>query len=257
MGGRVTHAISGGASLGARLGHYYRGLGLMVLEGYGLTETTAGSTLNVPSAIRIGSVGQPVFGTEVRIEADGEIQLRGPHIFKGYWRNPTATSDVLLSDGWFTSGDIGHLDSEGFLYITGRKKEILVTAGGKNVSPAVLEDRLRADPLISQCVVVGDNRPFIGALITLDLDAAGGILQARGIAEAELENPAQSAELKALIQQAVNKANEAVSNSEAIKKFAILATDFTIENGYLTPKLSIKRHLVTQDFAADIDSLYN
>jgi long-chain acyl-CoA synthetase len=257
MGGRVTHAISGGASLGARLGHYYRGLGLMVLEGYGLTETTAGSTLNVPSAIRIGSVGQPVFGTEVRIEADGEIQLRGPHIFKGYWRNPTATSEVLLSDGWFTSGDIGHLDSEGFLYITGRKKEILVTAGGKNVSPAVLEDRLRADPLISQCVVVGDNRPFIGALITLDLDAASGILQARGIAESELENPAQSAELKALIQQAVNKANEAVSNSEAIKKFAILATDFTIENGYLTPKLSIKRHLVTQDFAADIDSLYN
>lgn len=256
MGGRVTHAISGGASLGARLGHYYRGLGLMVLEGYGLTETTAGSTLNIPSAIKIGSVGQPVFGTEVRIETDGEIQLRGPQIFQGYWNNGTATKDVLLPDNWFASGDIGHLDSEGFLYITGRKKELIVTASGKNVSPAVLEDRLRADPLISQCVVVGDNRPFIAALITLDQDAAPGILQANGIDERQLENPSESVEINELLQKAVNKANEAVSNPEAIKKFAILATDFTIENGYLTPKLSIKRHLVTQDFAADIDSIY-
>ena len=256
MGGRVTHAISGGASLGTRLGHYYRGLGLMVLEGYGLTETTAGSTLNIPSALKIGSVGRPVFGTEVRIESDGEIQLRGPHVFKGYWNNPDASADVLLSDNWFASGDIGHLDSEGFLYITGRKKEIIVTAGGKNVSPAVLEDRLRANPLISQCVVVGDNRPYIGALVTLDQEAAPGILQAHGISAEALNVPQDSAEIKALIQQAVNTANEAVSNSEAIKKFVLLPMDFTIDNGYLTPKLSIKRHLVTQDFAADIDSLY-
>lgn len=257
MGGRVTHAISGGASLGTRLGHYYRGLGLMVLEGYGLTETTAGSTLNIPSALKIGSVGRPVFGTEVRIASDGEIQLRGPHIFKGYWNNPEASSDVLLPEQWFASGDIGHLDAQGFLYITGRKKEIIVTAGGKNVSPAVLEDRLRANPLISQCVVVGDNRPYIGALVTIDQDAAPGILQAHGISVDALEQPQDSSELKALIQQAVNTANEAVSNSEAIKKFVILPMDFTIENGYLTPKLSIKRHLVTQDFTADIDSLYH
>ena len=257
MGGRVSHAISGGASLGSRLGHYYRGLGLMVLEGYGLTETTAGSTLNIPSALKIGSVGRPVFGTEVRIASDGEIQLRGPHIFKGYWNNTQASDDVLLPEHWFASGDIGHLDSEGFLYITGRKKEIIVTAGGKNVSPAVLEDRLRANPLISQCVVVGDNRPYIGALITLDPDAAPGILQAQGIPISALDAPAESPELKSLIQQAVNTANEAVSNSEAIKKFVILPEDFTIDNGYLTPKLSIKRHLVTQDFTTDIDSLYN
>jgi len=257
MGGRVTHAISGGASLGARLGHYYRGLGLMVLEGYGLTETTAGSTLNIPSAIKIGSVGRPVFGTQVRIESDGEIQLKGPHIFKGYWNNPSASSEVLLPEEWFASGDIGHLDSDGFLYITGRKKELIVTAGGKNVSPAVLEDRLRANPLISQCVVVGDNRPYIGALITLDIDAATGILQAEGISLDALDAPQESVELKALLQQAVNTANQAVSNSEAIKKFVILPVDFTIENGYLTPKLSIKRHLVTQDFAPDIDSLYS
>jgi long-chain acyl-CoA synthetase len=228
----------------------------MVLEGYGLTETTAGSTLNIPSALKIGSVGRPVFGTEVRIENDGEIQLRGPHVFKGYWNNPDASADVLLQDNWFASGDIGHLDSEGFLYITGRKKEIIVTAGGKNVSPAVLEDRLRANPLISQCVVVGDNRPYIGALVTLDQEAAPGILQAHGISAEVLNAPQESAEIKALIQQAVNTANEAVSNSEAIKKFVVLPMDFTIENGYLTPKLSIKRHLVTQDFASDIDSLY-
>jgi len=257
MGNRVTHAISGGASLGARLGHYYRGLGLMVLEGYGLTETTAGSTLNVPSAIKIGSVGQPVFGTQVRIASDGEIQLHGPHIFAGYWNNEVATEQVLLDDRWFASGDIGHLDSDGFLYITGRKKEILVTTAGKNVSPAVLEDRLRAHPLISQCVVVGDNRPFIGALITLDLDAAPAVLQAHGIPQTDLEHPQASDAIVALLQQAVNTANEAVSNSEAIKKFVILEGDFTIENGYLTPKLSIKRHLVTQDFSSEIDSLYH
>lgn len=257
MGGRVTHAISGGASLGARLGHYYRGLGLIVLEGYGLTETTAGSTLNVPGAIKIGSVGRPVFGTEVQIASDGEIQLRGPHIFKGYWKNPEATAEVLAQDGWFASGDTGRIDDDGFVYITGRKKEIIVTAGGKNVAPAVLEDRLRAHPLVSQCVVVGDDRPYIGALITIDLEAAPLILETRGIAAEVLENYTESDQIRALIQEAVNTANEAVSNSEAIKKFAILPVDFTIDNGYLTPKLSIKRHLVTADFASEIENLYS
>lgn len=257
MGGRITHAISGGASLGTRLGHFYRGLGLIVLEGYGLTETTAGSTLNIPGAIKIGSVGRPVFATSVRIAEDGEILLRGPHIFAGYWNNEAATSEAMSSDGWFHSGDVGRLDGEGFLYITGRKKELIVTSAGKNVAPAVLEDRLRANPIISQCVVVGDGKPYISALVTLDQDALPGILATHGIDSAPLETLATDERVRALVQEAVRSANDAVSGSEAIKKFVILPTDLTIENGYLTPKMSIRRHLVNQDFAALIDSLYS
>ncbi len=256
MGGRVTHAISGGASLGSRLGHFYRGLGLTVLEGYGLTETSAGSTLNVPGAIKIGSVGKPVFGTEVSIADDGEILLRGHHIFKGYWNNETATSEVLSADGWFHSGDVGRLDDDGYLFITGRKKELLVTSAGKNVAPNVLEDRLRSAPIISQCVVVGDARPYISALVTLDQEALPAILKAHDIPDAPLAQLIENPEIKALVQQAINTANEAVSNSEAIKKFLILPIDLTIDNGYLTPKLSIKRHLINQDFATEINSLY-
>ena len=256
MGGRVTHAISGGASLGARLGHFYRGLGLMVLEGYGLTETSAGSTLNIPGAIKIGSVGKPVFGTEVHIADDGEVLLRGHHIFKGYWNNPEATAEAITSDGWFHSGDVGRLDEDGYLYITGRKKELLVTSAGKNVAPNVLEDRLRAAPIISQCVAVGDGKPYISALVTLDQEALPGILSAHGIEPAPIAELSENPEVRALVQQAVNSANEAVSNSEAIKKFLILPFDLTIENGYLTPKLSIKRHLINQDFSAEINSLY-
>lgn len=257
MGGRVTHAISGGAALGSRLGHFYRGLGLVILEGYGLTESTAGSTLNLPSSLKIGSVGRPLPGTGVRIEPDGEVLLKGPHIFTGYWNNETATAQAMTSDGWFLTGDIGELDSDGFLRITGRKKEIIVTAGGKNVAPAVLEDRLRANPIISQCVVVGDNKPYIGALITLDQDALPQILSANNIEAAPMSELAANPDLRALVQKAVNSANEAVSNSEAIKKFSILLEDFTIDNGYLTPKMSIRRHLIVQDFAKEIDALYN
>lgn len=256
MGGRVSHAISGGASLGSRLGHFYRGLGLTVLEGYGLTETSAGSTLNVPGAIKIGSVGKPVFGTEVSIADDGEILLRGHHIFKGYWNNESATREAITDDGWFHSGDVGRLDDDGYLYITGRKKELLVTSAGKNVAPNVLEDRLRSSPIISQCVVVGDARPYISALVTLDQEALPAILKANDIDEAPLAELIENPEVRALVQKAVNTANEAVSNSEAIKKFKILPLDLTIENGYLTPKLSIKRHMINSDFAADIDSLY-
>ncbi|MSW39202.1 MAG: AMP-binding protein [Actinobacteria bacterium] len=257
MGGRVTHAISGGASLGARLGHFYRGLGLMVLEGYGLTETTAGSTLNIPGAIKIGSVGRPIFATAVSIASDGEVLLKGAHIFKGYWNNPTATQEVMTENGWFHTGDVGRLDDDGFLYITGRKKELLVTSAGKNVAPTVLEDRLRANPIISQCVVVGDGRPFIAALVTLDQEALPLILQTHGIAEAPISELAHNAAILELVQKAVNSANEAVSNSEAIKKFVILPMDLTIDNGYLTPKLSIKRHVINTDFAQTIDSIYN
>ena len=257
MGGRVTHAISGGAALGARLGHFYRGLGLIILEGYGLTETTAGSTLNLPSSLKIGSVGRPLPGTGVRIESDGEVLLKGPHVFMGYWNNQAATSEAMTSDGWFRTGDIGELDGDGFLRITGRKKELIVTAGGKNVAPAVLEDRLRANPIISQCVVVGDNKPYIGALITLDQEALPQILTANNIASAPMTELIANPEIRALVQKAVNSANESVSNSEAIKKFSILPEDLTIDNGYLTPKMSIRRHLIVQDFANEINSLYS
>ena len=257
MGGRVTHAISGGAALGARLGHFYRGIGLIILEGYGLTETTAGSTLNLPKSLKIGSVGRPLPGTGVRIESDGEVLLKGPHVFSGYWNNEAATAEVMTSDGWFRTGDIGELDGEGFLRITGRKKELIVTAGGKNVAPAVLEDRLRANPIISQCVVVGDNKPFIGVLVTLDQDALPQILAANNIESAPMAELVDNANVRELVQKAVNVANEAVSNSEAIKKFVILPEDLTIDNGYLTPKMSIRRHLIVQDFANDIEGLYS
>ncbi len=257
MGGRVTHAISGGAALGARLGHFYRGIGLIILEGYGLTETTAGSTLNLPTSLKIGSVGRPLPGTGVRIESDGEILLKGPHVFSGYWNNEAATAEVMTSDGWFRTGDIGEIDGEGFLRITGRKKELIVTAGGKNVAPAVLEDRLRANPIISQCVVVGDAKPFIGALVTLDQDALPQILAANNIESASMTELVNNADVRELVQKAVNVANEAVSNSEAIKKFVILPEDLTIDNGYLTPKMSIRRHLIVQDFANVIDGLYS
>ena len=257
MGGRVTHAISGGAALGSRLGHFYRGIGLIILEGYGLTETTAGSTLNLPSALKIGSVGRPLPGTGARIESDGEILLKGPHVFAGYWNNDGATSEAMTTDGWFRTGDIGELDGEGYLRITGRKKELIVTAGGKNVAPALLEDRLRANPIISQCVVVGDNKPYIGALITLDQDALPQILVANNIEVAPMSELLENSDVRALVQKAVNAANESVSNSEAIKKFVILPEDLTIDNGYLTPKMSIRRHLIVQDFAADIEGLYS
>jgi long-chain acyl-CoA synthetase len=256
MGGRVTHAISGGAALGSRLGHFYRGIGLIILEGYGLTETTAGSTLNLPSALKIGSVGRPLPGTGARIESDGEVLLKGPHVFAGYWNNDAATSEAMTTDGWFRTGDIGELDGEGYLRITGRKKELIVTAGGKNVAPALLEDRLRANPIISQCVVVGDNKPYIGALITLDQDALPQILAANNIEAAPMTELLENSDVRALVQKAVNAANESVSNSEAIKKFVILPEDLTIDNGYLTPKMSIRRHLIVQDFAADIEALY-
>ena len=257
MGGRVSHAISGGASLGSRLGHFYRGLGLVVLEGYGLTETTAGSTLNIPTALKIGTVGKPVFGTAVKIADDGEVLIKGPHVFKGYWNNELATKEAFTEDGWFHSGDIGELDDEGFLKITGRKKEILVTAAGKNVAPAVLEDRLRAHPIVSQCVVVGDGQPYIGALVTLDQEALPGILAANSIPEEPIEKLVDNPQVRAIVQKAINSANEAVSISEAIKTFKILPIDLTIDNGYLTPKMSIRRHVVTSDFAKEIAELYN
>jgi long-chain acyl-CoA synthetase len=255
MGGAVEAAISGGAPLGVRLGHFYRGAGITILEGYGLTETTAGATLNLTNHLRIGSVGRPIPGNAVKIAEDGEVLISGPIVMRGYWQNDAANQEVF--DGqWFKSGDLGRLDDEGFLYITGRKKELIVTAGGKNVAPAVLEDRLRAHPLVSQCMVVGDNQPFIASLITIDQDMLKGWIAANNKSGATLETLLNDPDLIAVIQTAVDEANKAVSKAESIRKFTILPTDFTIAGGQLTAKLSLKRHVIGEQYAAEIAALF-
>jgi long-chain acyl-CoA synthetase len=255
MGGAVEAAISGGAPLGVRLGHFYRGAGITVLEGYGLTETTAGATLNLTGNLRIGSVGRPIPGNSVKIADDGEVLISGPIVMRGYWQNDAANQEVF--DGkWFKSGDLGRLDDDGFLYITGRKKEIIVTAGGKNVAPAVLEDRLRAHPLVSQCMVVGDNQPFIASLITIDQDMLKGWIAANNKTGATVETLLNDPDLIAVIQTAVDEANKAVSKAESIRKFTILPKDFTIAGGQLTAKLSLKRHVIGEQYAAEITALF-
>jgi long-chain acyl-CoA synthetase len=255
LGGRARWAISGSAPLGARLGHFYRGLGITVLEGYGLTETNAASHLNPQDKPKIGTVGPPLPGIEMKIADDGEVLMRGKQLFEGYHHNPEATAASII-DGWFYSGDIGSVDADGYLTITGRKKEIIVTAGGKNVAPAVLEDRLRGYPLVSQCVVVGDGKPFIGALITIDADALPGWLQGKGLPAMTIEEASQHAVVRDHIDKAVARANKAVSRAESIRKYDIVLEDFTVENGYLTPSLKLKRAQVIQDFAAEIEALY-
>ena len=255
VGGKVEAAISGGAPLGARLGHFYRGAGITILEGYGLTETTAGATLNLTKNIRVGSVGRPVPGTTIKIADDGEVLIKGDIVMRGYWQNDGANQEVF--DGpWFKSGDLGRLDDDGFLYITGRKKEIIVTAGGKNVAPAVLEDRLRAHPLVSQCMVVGDNQPFIATLITIDQDMLKGWISANNKTGATIDALINDPDLIAVIQTAVDEANKAVSKAESIRKFTILAQDFTIAGGELTAKLSLKRHVISQKYASEITALF-
>ena len=256
MGGRVEAAISGGAPLGERLGHFYRGAGVTILEGYGLTETTAGATLNLTGHHRVGSVGRPIPGTSIKIAEDGEVLISGPIVMNGYWQNDKANSEVFTSDRWFKSGDLGKLDDQGYLYIVGRKKELIVTAGGKNVAPAVLEDRLRAHPLVSQCIVLGDNQPFIAALITIDQDMLKGWVANNNKAGASMADLANDPDLIAVIQTAVDEANKAVSKAESIRKFAILPTDFTIAGGHLTAKLSLKRHVINQEFAPEIAQLF-
>ena len=255
MGGSVEAAISGGAPLGTRLGHFYRGAGITILEGYGLTETTAGATLNLTKQLRVGSVGRPIPGNSVKIAEDGEVLIAGPIVMRGYWQNDAANQEVF--DGqWFRSGDLGRLDEDGFLYITGRKKELIVTAGGKNVAPAVLEDRLRAHPLVSQCMVVGDNQPFIASLITIDQDMLKGWVAANNKSGATLETLRNDPDLIAVIQTAVDEANKSVSKAESIRKFTILPTDFTIAGGQLTAKLSLKRHVIGEQYAAEIAALF-
>jgi long-chain acyl-CoA synthetase len=257
VGGQVAYAVSGGAALGERLGHFFRGAGITVLEGYGLTETSAAATVNRPEQVKIGTVGQPLPGVTVRIADDGEIFLAGPTIFTGYWRNEAATKETM-SGGWLCTGDIGELDEDGYLRVTGRKKELIVTAGGKNVAPAVLEDRLRAHSLVSQCMVVGDGRPYVAALVTLDEESIGVWLSRHSRpASTSAAELASDPELVAEIQAAVDEANKAVSRAESIRRFQILPEDFTEQNGYLTPSLKVRRNMVMKDFAGQVEALYS
>ncbi len=255
LGGRAEYAVSGGAPLGERLGHFFRGIGLTVLEGYGLTETTAAVTVNLPEAHKVGTVGRPIPGTAVRVADDGELLFRGGQVFAGYWGNEDATGEALETDGWFHTGDVGEVDDEGFMRITGRKKEILVTAGGKNVAPAVLEDRIRAHALVSQCMVVGDNQPFIAALVTIDPEAFPTWAEAHGMSD-KIADLTEDAELRAEIETAIEDANSAVSKAESIRKFTILPDDWTEEGGQLTPSLKLKRSVVMRECREEIEALY-
>ncbi|WP_157244467.1 AMP-dependent synthetase/ligase [Nonomuraea typhae] len=255
-GGRLATAICGGSALGERLGHFFRGVGIEVLEGYGLTETSAPSTVNLPGGNKIGTVGRPLPGVSVRIGEDGEILVKGRHVFQGYWNNDTATAGAIDAEGWYHTGDVGELDGDGYLRITGRKKEILVTAAGKNVAPGPLEDSLRANPLISQAMVVGDNRPFVAALVTLDPEALEHWKKENGAAAATTAELSRDPRVLAEVQAAVDTANRTVSRAEQIKKFTVLDLDITEESGHLTPTLKIKRNLVMRDFADTIEELY-
>ncbi len=257
LGGDCHAAISGGAPLGARLGHFYRGVGLTIYEGYGLTETSAAITVNQINGIKVGSVGKLLGGNSMRLNDDDELLVRGGVVFAGYWHNEEET-DAVFSDGWFHTGDLGAIDDDGFLTIIGRKKEIIVTAGGKNVAPAILEDRLRAHPLISQAMCVGDAKPFVAALVTIDPEAFPGWKERNGKNDdATVADLADDPDLAAEIDLAVTKANQAVSKAEAIRKFRILPVDFTEVTGELTPTLKVKRKVVAEKFASDIEGLYD
>jgi long-chain acyl-CoA synthetase len=258
LGGRVVYAVSGSAPLSPYLGHFYHSLGIKILEGYGLTETTAPATVNLATYFKIGTVGPPLPGVTVRIEEDGEVLVKGINVFKEYWKNPEATAAATTSDGFFRTGDLGALDEDGYLTITGRKKDIIVTAGGKNVAPAGLEDPIRANPLINQVVVVGDQKPFIAALITLDPEMLPVWLN-NNDEDAGMSVLEASKHPKVLreIQQSVDQANAGVSRAESIRKFVILPTQFTEESGHLTPKLSIKRDVILRDFALEINAIYD
>ena len=258
MGGNLKWAVSGGAPLGSRLGHFFRGIGVTILEGYGLTETSAATTISRPDAIRIGTVGQPLPGASVKVADDGELLLAGAQIFTGYWNNPAATAEAIEPDGWFHSGDIGEIDDKGFVRITGRKKELIVTAAGKNVAPAVLEDRIRANWLVSQCMVVGDAQPFIAALVTIEPEAFPAWRKQAGKPDsATVADLLTDADLNAEVQSAIDEANKAVSQAEAVKKFVILPNDWTEEGGQMTPSMKLKRNVVMKECEADIAALYS
>jgi long-chain acyl-CoA synthetase len=256
LGGRLRYSVSGGAALGERLGHFFNGAGLTILEGYGLTETSAGATANAPSEMKIGTVGRPFPGVTVRIADDDEVMIKGGNVFRGYWNNEEATQEVLTDDGWFHTGDIGSLDEDGFLSITGRKKELIVTAGGKNVAPAVLEDRLQGHRLVSQAMVVGDDRPFIASLITIDEDEFPRWVDENDKSYSSVREATDDPDLQAEIEEAVAHANKAVSKAESIREFRILPEDFTIEGDELTPTLKVKRRVVADKWSEHIEDIY-
>jgi long-chain acyl-CoA synthetase len=256
MGGELQYAVSGGGPLGEHLGHFYRGIGVEIIEGYGLTETTAPVTVNHPSEARIGTVGKPLPGCSVAIAPDGEVLARGVSVFREYWKNPEATADTFYED-WLRTGDIGEIDADGYLRITGRKKELIVTSSGKNVAPAPLEDELRRHPLIGQPVVVGDNRNFIAALIFLDEEMLPGWLSNRGMrADMTLEEAVDNKAVHDSIAKAVDEVNATVSRAESIREFRLVPFALSEENGYLSAKQSVKRHLITKDFAQVLDEIY-
>jgi long-chain acyl-CoA synthetase len=258
LGGNCVAAVSGGAPLGARLGHFFRGVGVTIYEGYGLTETTAGVTVNRPDALKVGTVGRPVGGVTVRVGDDGELLFKAPMVFDGYWQNDAATAEAIDPEGWFHTGDIGEIDDDGYVRITGRKKELIVTAGGKNVAPAVLEDRVRAHWLVSQCLVVGDQKPFIAALITIDPESFPQWLEQHGKpADTTIPSVADDPELRAEIQSAIDDANKAVSKAESIRKFTILDDDWTEAGGQLTPSMKLKRNVVVNECSEQIAALYS
>jgi long-chain acyl-CoA synthetase len=254
LGGRVRYAISGGAPLAPHIAAFFHAAGVPILEGYGLTETSAATVVNPPKGLRIGTVGRPLAGVEIKIDEDGEVLLHSPGVFAGYWRNEQATREAFTADGWYRTGDLGALTDEGYLEITGRKKELIVTAGGKNVAPAVLEERLKAHRLVSQAMVVGDNRAFVTALITLDADELSAFARENALEPGDglADHPRVGAELQA----AVDHANAAVSQAESVRAFRVLQRDFTEQHGELTPTMKIKRPVVAEHFADEIEELY-
>ncbi|MGJ5751661.1 long-chain acyl-CoA synthetase [Streptomyces puniciscabiei] len=256
LGGRMRYAISGGSPLDRDLNLFFYAAGIIVYEGYGLTETSAAATIVPPLKPRPGTVGLPVPGTAVRIADDGEVLVQGGVVFGSYWNDPAAT-DAVLTDNWFATGDLGSLDDDGYLTITGRKKDILVTSGGKNVSPAVLEDRLRSRPPVGQCLVVGDRRPFVAALVTLDPEAVAHWLSVRGLPpDTPMSEVVRDPRMRAEVQRAVDHANEAVSRAESIRAFLLVEGEFSEENGLLTPSLKVRRQAVAAAYAREIDELY-
>lgn len=258
MGGNVKWSVSGGAALGERLGHFFRGIGLTILEGYGLTETSSASTVNRPTMLKVGSVGRAIPGVTLGIADDGEVLIKGPHLFKGYWHNEKATAEAIDVNGWFHTGDIGQIDADGYLFITGRKKELIVTAGGKNVAPAVIEDRLRANWLVGQCMVVGDNKPYVGCLITLDPDSLPQWLTRHNLsATTPMSEVFNHVELRKEIQSAVDNANKAVSQAESIRKWVLIDAEWSEASGHLTPSLKLKRNIVSEQYGTEIEGLYS
>ncbi len=255
VGGRAQYAVSGGSALGERLGHFFRGVGLTIIEGYGLTETSAPTAVNSPNLNKIGTVGSPFPGVSIRIGVDGEVLCKGDHVMRGYWGNEKATKEAFDEDGWYRTGDLGSLDEDGYLSITGRKKEIIVTAGGKNVAPAVIEDRIRGHALISQCMVVGDNRNFVSALITIDPEAFEFWRQQNN-KTGEIPDLVDDPDLIAAVQKAVDDANQIVSRAESVRKFTILPEDFSEESGQMTASLKVKRHVVAERYSKEIEEIY-